>query len=160
MPNEHAPANAGVRFPPPFVYVLGIAGGWLLDRWVTVLPITAGPSRTRDVVSALFALVYLALFVTAITAFRRAHTTLIPNKPATAFVTRGPYGFTRNPMYLSLVALYIAVALWLNSWWPLVLLPIVVLVIDRAVIAREERYLGAAFPAEYGAYRARVRRWL
>jgi len=63
-------------------------------------------------------------------------------------------------MYLSLVCLYVAVALMLDTWWALVLLPVVVLVIDRAVIAREERYLTAAFPAEYAAYRARVRRWL
>lgn len=160
MPNENAPAHAGVRFPPPFVYVLGIVGGWLLDRWVMPLPITAGPSRTRYLVAALFALVYVVLFVGALTAFRRARTTLIPNRPATAFVTRGPYGFTRNPMYLSLVALYVAAALWVNSWWTLVLLPVVVIVIDRAVIAREERYLGSAFPTEYSAYRARVRRWL
>ena len=159
MPNDKAPANAGVRFPPPLVYLLGVALGWLLDRWIP-WPITAGPSQGRYVAAVVFVLVYLALFLGAFTAFRRAHTTLIPNRPATAFVTRGPYAFTRNPMYVSLVALYIAVALWLNSWWALVLLPVVVLVIDRAVIAREERYLGTAFPDEYGAYRARVRRWL
>ena len=64
------------------------------------------------------------------------------------------------PMYLGLVALYVAAALWLNSWWALVLLPVVVIVIDRTVIAREERYLGSAFPSEYSAYRSRVRRWL
>ena len=159
MPNDKRPANAGVRFPPPFVYVFGVAVGWLLGRW-REWPITAGPSRTRDVVAAVFALVFVALSVSALIAFRRAHTTLIPNRPATAFVTQGPYVFTRNPMYLSLVALYIAVALWVNSWWVLVILPVVVLVIDRAVIAREERYLATAFPAEYGAYRSRVRRWL
>ena|SRR5690242_5339325 len=159
MPNDNAPAHAGVRFPPPFVYVLGIAAAWLLHRWMA-LPITAGPSRTRNVVAALFVLVYLALFLAALTAFRRARTTLVPNRPATAFVTSGPYAFTRNPMYVSLVALYVAAALWLNSWWALVLLPVVVIVIDRTVIAREERYLGSAFPAEYSAYRSRVRRWL
>jgi protein-S-isoprenylcysteine O-methyltransferase Ste14 len=32
--------------------------------------------------------------------------------------------------------------------------------VDRLVIAKEERYLGEAFPAEYAAFRARVRRWL
>ena len=159
IPNDTAPANAGVHFPPPFVYVGGIAVGWLLGRWVA-WRITNGPSQPRNVAAVLFALAFLALFAGALIAFRRARTTLIPNKPATAFVTRGPYGFTRNPMYLSLVCLYVAVALWLNSWWPFVLLPAVILVIDRAVIAREERYLGAAFPTEYGAYRARVRRWL
>jgi len=159
MPNDNAPAHAGVRFPPPLVYGVGIALGWLVGRWVA-WPITTGPSQTRLIAAAVFALLYLVLFVGALTAFRRAHTTLIPNKPATAFVTRGPYGFTRNPMYLSLVALYVAVALWLNSWWAFVLLPVVVFVIDRAVIAREERYLDAAFPTEYSAYRSRVRRWL
>src|SRR5689334_16868142 len=123
MTDDKAPANAGVGFPPPFVYAIGIALGWLLGRWIA-LPITTGPSQARLVAAALFALLYLVLFVGALTAFRRARTTLIPNKPATAFVTRGPYGFTRNPMYLSLVALYVAVALWLNSWWAFVLLPV------------------------------------
>jgi len=159
MPNDQAPAHAGVRFPPPFVYVSGIIVAWLLGRWVA-WPITAGPSRARSLAAAICVLVFLGLFVGALTAFRRARTTLIPNRPATAFVTRGPYAFTRNPMYLSLVALYIAVALWLNSWWAFVLLPVVVVIIDRAVIAREERYLGAAFPTEYSTYRSRVRRWL
>ncbi|HEX6629907.1 MAG TPA: isoprenylcysteine carboxylmethyltransferase family protein, partial [Gemmatimonadaceae bacterium] len=84
----------------------------------------------------------------------------IPNRPATRLATGGPYRLTRNPMYVSLAALYLGVALFANSWWPVALLPLVLLVVDRAVIAREERYLAAAFPDEYAAYRARVRRWL
>ena len=158
-PNAEAPAHAGVWFPPPFVYVAGIMIGWLLQRWLP-WPITAGPSRARVVIAVLFALAYLGLFIGALRAFRRVRTTLVPNRPATAFVTDGSFRWTRNPMYLSLVCLYVAVALMLDTWWALVLLPVVVLVIDRAVIAREERYLTAAFPAEYAAYRARVRRWL
>jgi protein-S-isoprenylcysteine O-methyltransferase Ste14 len=63
-------------------------------------------------------------------------------------------------MYVSLFALYVAVALFANTWWPIVILPLVLIVVDRAVIAREERYLASAFPTEYAAYRARVRRWL
>ena len=159
MTTSAKPQHAGVHFPPPLVYVAGIVIGWLLHRW-RPLPITTGPSPVRTTFAAIAFLVYLGFFGAAFTAFRRARTTLIPNQPATAFVTDGPYRFTRNPMYVSLVALYLAVALFMNGWWPIVLLPLVVLVIDRAVIAREERYLGAAFPSEYSAYRARVRRWL
>jgi protein-S-isoprenylcysteine O-methyltransferase Ste14 len=48
----------------------------------------------------------------------------------------------------------------LNSWWAVVMLVPVLVVIQTAVIAREERYLGSAFPADYQAYRARTRRWL
>jgi protein-S-isoprenylcysteine O-methyltransferase Ste14 len=104
--------------------------------------------------------VWFALAATAMAAFRRARTTLIPNRPAHALVTTGPYRFTRNPMYVSLVALYLGVTAMLNTWWPVLFLPLVVICIDRMVVAREERYLASAFPAEYEAYTRRVRRWL
>ena len=48
----------------------------------------------------------------------------------------------------------------LDSWWPMLLLPLVLLTLQRLVIAREERYLAGAFPTEYAAYCLRVRRWL
>jgi len=63
-------------------------------------------------------------------------------------------------MYMSLTALYLGLTIILRSWWPLILLPVVLLIIRRYVIAREERYLAGAFPLEYPAYCARVRRWL
>lgn len=158
--NESAPAaSAGVHFPPPFVYALGILAGWLLDRrwrWA----ITNHPASWRPVVVAALLLAWFALFISAVTRFRRAGTSIIPNKPVSAFVAGGPYRFTRNPMYLSLVALYLGVALILDSWWPVVLLPVVLVVIQHTVIAREERYLRERFPVEYLAYCSRVRRWL
>lgn len=159
METSSKPQHAGVHYPPPLIYVAGIAIGWLLQRW-RPLPITTGASAARTVGAVLVFVIYLAFFVPAFAAFRRAHTSIIPNRPAAAFVTTGPYRVTRNPMYVSLVALYLAVTLVLNSWWPVALLPVVVLAIDRLVIAREERYLGDAFPREYAEFRSRVRRWL
>lgn len=156
------PAHAGVHFPPPFIYAGGIVIGWLLGlawRW----PITnevASASTARLMIAALFAVAYLALFIGALSAFRHAHTTLIPNRPATAFVSAGPYRWTRNPMYVSLALLYLAVALWMNSWWVLLMLIPVLFVIQSAVIAREERYLASAFPNEYADYCVRTRRWI
>jgi protein-S-isoprenylcysteine O-methyltransferase Ste14 len=152
-------ASAGVHFPPPLLYVAGVAAGWGLHRWHS-LPITADASWVRTGLGAAGILAWLGLFLGAAIAFRRAQTSLIPNRPATAIVTRGPYRFTRNPMYVSLVALYAGVTLLMNTWWPFVILPLVVVAVDRAVIAREERYLASAFPAEYGPYAARVRRWI
>jgi protein-S-isoprenylcysteine O-methyltransferase Ste14 len=158
--NDSAPlASAGVRFPPPFVYALGILAGWLIDRrwrW----SITGHPAPWRPVLAAALILAWFALFISAATRFRRAGTSIIPNKPVSAFVVNGPYQLSRNPMYVSLVALYLGVTLILNSWWPVLLLPVVLIVIDRTVIAREERYLRQRFPVEYPAYCSRVRRWL
>lgn len=160
MADATRPAHAGVRFPPPLLYVAGVVAGLALHYYWRPLPMTPGASAVRVALGVAAVLVYAALFLGAFTAFRRHHTTLIPNKPATAFVTSGSYRLTRNPMYVSLVALYLGVSAFANSWWPVILLPLVVVAVDRAVIAREERYLASAFPAEYSAYRSRVRRWV
>lgn len=162
MTNEK-PAHAGVHVPPPFIYAGGLIVGWLLGRaWP--LPITGSPGSTastiRLVIAAVLAVVWLAIFLGAWAEFRRAHTTLIPNRPATAFVTNGPYRWSRNPMYVSLAALYLGVAFWMNDWWAVLMIVPVLVVVRTAVIAREERYLGSAFPGEYADYCARTRRWL
>jgi protein-S-isoprenylcysteine O-methyltransferase Ste14 len=160
MPAGSVLPHPNVLVPPPVIYVVGFAAGWLVNRrWP--LPIL-GPehSRLRIAVAATFILCWLVLMIAAFTTFRRARTAIVPLFPATSVVTAGPYRVTRNPMYVSLIALYVGVSLIVNSWWPLIVLPLVVLLIDRAVIAREERYLRSAFPTEYAAYCDRVRRWL
>lgn len=159
MSAAEPPKHAGIPYPPPLLYVAGIVAGWLLHRAVP-LPITGHPSTVRTVLAIAFGLGWLALFAPAWSGFVRKHTTIIPNRPATALVTSGIYRFTRNPMYVSLVLLSVAVTLVLDSWWPIVLLPLVIVAVDRLIIRREERYLGAAFPNEYSAYRERVRRWV
>src|SRR5207253_2608083 len=121
-------------------------------------PMTTSPGNGRMIIAVVCFVIWLALMLAAFTTFARARTTIIPNQPANALVTNGPYRITRNPMYVSLAALYIGLSLLVNSWWPLVLLPVVLVIIDRAVIAREERYLTDAFPADYPAYQRRVRR--
>ena len=152
-------ANAGVRYPPPLLYVAGLAAAWLLDRaWP--LRMAIGSPAVRTAGAWLFLLVWLGMMLWALATFRGARTTMVPNRPATSLATNGPYRVTRNPMYVSLVALYVSVAILLNSWWPFMLLPLVVLAVQRFVIAREERYLASAFPVDYPAYCLRVRRWL
>jgi protein-S-isoprenylcysteine O-methyltransferase Ste14 len=157
--DDASPANAGVHYPPPLLYVAGIVAGWLAQR-AHPLTITGNPSLVRTSLAIAFGLGWLAVFAAASGAFVRHRTTLIPNRPAAALVTSGIYRYTRNPMYVSLVLLYLAVTLVLDSWWPVVFLPLVVIAVDRLVIFREERYLAHAFPGEYAEYRERVRRWV
>ncbi|MFM0854367.1 methyltransferase family protein, partial [Escherichia coli] len=72
----------------------------------------------------------------------------------------GPYRFSRNPIYLGFAITYVGLAVAMDSWVALLLLLPCLAVVDRFVIAREERYLSAKFGAPYDAYRQRVRRWL
>ena len=83
-----------------------------------------------------------------------------PDQSASQLVTQGPYRFTRNPMYTGLTMQYVGGAVLLDSGWPIIVLPIVLFVLVRTVISREEEYLNNAFGADYGAYTTRVRRWL
>jgi protein-S-isoprenylcysteine O-methyltransferase Ste14 len=81
-------------------------------------------------------------------------------RPATVLVVHGPFRFSRNPQYLSVTILYLGVAISVNALWPIVLLPVVLLVFTIGVIWREERYLERRFGERYLRYKARVRRWL
>jgi protein-S-isoprenylcysteine O-methyltransferase Ste14 len=149
--------NPGVRFPPPLLYVAAVVAGWLLDRqW----PLSIGVATPRRALAGLLIAVAAVLIVSSFQSFWRKHTSAIPIRPATALVIAGPYRFTRNPMYVSLALLTVALGLLLNTWWVIVWLIPALILIRFFVIAPEERYLRRRFGAEYEAYTRQVRRWL
>jgi protein-S-isoprenylcysteine O-methyltransferase Ste14 len=92
--------------------------------------------------------------------FKRMGTTPEPNGVATALLTSGPFRWTRNPLYLGLAILLVCFGVLLNSAWMLGLTPVLVLLLDRLVIVKEEQRLRAQFGEEYEGYSRRVRRWL
>ncbi len=81
-------------------------------------------------------------------------------KPTTAIVANGPYAFSRNPIYVSFNAVYVGIALVMNTLWPMMFLPVGVALLHYRVIAREESYLERVIGDEYRQYKARVRRWV
>lgn len=151
--------HPGVIAPPPLIYLGFLLAGWGLGR-LAGLPAIGGDAVARVAVAGLLIGVGLALELWAIGAFRRRRTAVQPWKPSTALVAEGPYRFSRNPIYLGFAVTYLGLALALNSWLALALLVPCLLVVDRGVIAREERYLSAKFGASYDTYRGRVRRWI
>lgn len=149
--------TSGISYPPPLIFGAGFLAGYALQL-VVRLSLPAWPPG-RPVGWTLVAL-GVVLMGSAVVTFRRAGTTPNPTKPATTVVVHGPYRFTRNPMYLGWVMVYLGAVLLTHWIWPLVLLPLVVFLVRTRVIAREEAYLERAFGDAYRAYRARVRRWL
>ena len=95
----------------------------------------------------------LALLVSFKAPFSRKGTAVEPWKPTTAIVTTGPYRFTRNPAYLGMALDVRRHRGAEPALWVLVPLPVVLAVIDRGVIAREERYLERKFGEEYLDYK-------
>ena len=152
--------HAGVFVPPPIIFALPLLAAVLVNSRLP-WPIAAGNGTTLMVGGFIAIVTGLSLGLASVSSFRAAHTTVLPmGRPTTAIVERGPYRFTRNPMYLAMALAYIGVSLLLNNVWAIVLLPPVLLVIDVFVIRREEGYLAAKFGDSYRSYCARVRRWI
>jgi protein-S-isoprenylcysteine O-methyltransferase Ste14 len=91
---------------------------------------------------------------------RDAEVPIRTDRPVPRLTTEGPFRYTRNPSYLALTAIYASIAVLRNSLWAMLMLPLVVLVMQREVIGREERYLERTFGEEYLDYKERVRRWV
>ncbi|MEO8481448.1 MAG: isoprenylcysteine carboxylmethyltransferase family protein [Acidobacteriota bacterium] len=150
----------GVRFPPPFIFVAGFLLAWLLQ---TRLPFDidgAGTGQAQSILGVTLLAGGLGLMASGLVTFARSRTAVIPNRPARTLVRSGPYRFTRNPMYVGLTMGYVGVALLMNWVWPLILLPVVLMVLTAAVIRREEAHLRSAFGSQFDDYARRVRRWL
>ena len=149
-------ANLGI-IRPPLAYLVAIALGLLLHvAW----PVRLVPGAVSVPLGATVVLVALALFLSAVRTFRTAGTPVPGNRPTTSIVRRGPYRYSRNPIYLSFSLLQLGTAFWVNSLWLLVTLIPAVALMSLVVIPREEQYLETRFPADYLPYKASVRRWL
>ena len=92
--------------------------------------------------------------------FISKRTTIIPFGTASKLVISGAYRFTRNPMYVSMVIIYLGVAGIMGRIWPVVLLPLPVAIVSMIVIPFEEARLREIFGNTYTQYCAKVRRWV
>jgi len=147
----------GVIAPPPLIYLAGLGIGFGLDA---LLPSASLPETLGTVLGCLLLAAGLVLAGSFVSAFRRAHTPVDPGKATTAIVTTGPYRLSRNPGYLAMALAYAGIAVMTETLWAFVALIPTLILIDRGVIKREERYLERKFGEDYLRYKARTRRWL
>src|SRR5262245_51280991 len=91
-----------LRVPVPWVFVLAYLAGAGLQL---LLPVRAGSSTLIRIVGMIVFGVGGVLAAWCLFLFRRASTTTTPGETSSAFVTRGPYRVSRNPMYVSLTLL-------------------------------------------------------
>jgi protein-S-isoprenylcysteine O-methyltransferase Ste14 len=151
--------NPGVVAPPPLLFLGALEIGAGLD-FALVRVSTGLPAPLRLGSGAVLAAAAVGLLVGALRRFRRAGTAVEPWRPSTTLVTDGVYRFTRNPIYLGMAPLYLALALAMNSVGALVLLVPLMALLQVGVIRREERYLERRFGDSYRRYKASVRRWV
>lgn len=120
----------------------------------------SGP--VRRVAAAGLAAASAGLAVTAGREFSRVGTTVHPLQPekATQLVTTGPFGHTRNPMYVGMAGLLAAHAVARGGVATMLPVAAFVAVIDRVQVRPEEEAMHRLFGRAYADYCATTRRWL
>jgi protein-S-isoprenylcysteine O-methyltransferase Ste14 len=151
-------ANDPRKFPfPPAIPIVGLLASWGLQE---VWPIALDwPEWTFWVGLVLFVAPF-ALVAWAQLTFRRHGTVVDPRGDVAAIVDDGPFRYTRNPMYLSLLVSFFGGSLLFRLPWAWPLLIVVFLALHFGIVLPEEQYLEGTFGDAYRRYRERVRRWL
>lgn len=154
--NESA-RGAGVRFPPPIILLLCLAGGIGMQY---VLPLRIGFAAPLNLIGLVFVIGALVILAICARAFRRAATAIEPWKPTTSMIYNGCYVFSRNPIYLSFCLLLFGIGITADSLWILLSTIPCAVAVHYVAIVREETYLEQKFGTDYLQYKQKVRRWL
>ncbi len=148
-----------LKIPPVAVALITAACMWLAARAVPGIEVSF---PGHDVVTGMVAVSGGVIALLGVVAFSRAGTTVNPMKPgsSSALVQSGIYSVTRNPMYLGLLLVLLAWAIYLAHVLTVLFLPGFVWYMNRYQVEPEERALTSLFGPEFTAYTARVRRWM
>jgi protein-S-isoprenylcysteine O-methyltransferase Ste14 len=156
---ENKKDNPGIFIPPPLIYAAFFIAAIFLQR---AFPITNSffHSEPSKIIGVTFILINLFFSFPALRQFFISRNTIITHKPANSLQSSGVYSLSRNPMYLSLVLLYLGLTFILGNWWNFIVLPILIWIVQEYIIKHEEKYLERRFGQDFNQYKSRVRRWL
>lgn len=151
--------SPGVYLPPPIIYVIIFIAAVFIQKKIHIND-SLFHTTLAKITGALFLVTALCFLATSLVKFFKTNNTVILIKPASSLQTTGIYGISRNPMYVGLLFLYLAITCFVGNWWNIILFPLLVLIIQAYVIGNEEKYLERAFGNDFLEYKRRVRRWL
>ncbi len=150
-------------------YILGflvfVAGIPTLMWWVSGKPFPWSPAMPWAVIATILAVWGLTLSIWSIVHMKKVG----EGNPFDAYnhevaprtrhlMTDGPYRYSRNPMLLGIYIYDIGVLVWIQSWWPLIVFAVEIILLTLQVRSEEKR-LEADFGEEYRVYKRTVPRY-
>ena len=150
--------RAPLMAPPPLFFGVAFGIATLIQAY---WPVALSPVPDVLRIIGTFTIVAGAVFALSLVGtFLIRRTTLNPFAEPSVFIAAGPYRLSRNPMYLSVILVYLGGALLFGSLWPLLTLVAPLLILARVVVPFEEAQMAATFGESYRIYSQRVRRWV
>lgn len=116
----------------------------------------------QNIIVLVFLIFGTTIGLTAVFSFHKAKTSVDPLKPSKAsqLITSGLYQFTRNPMYLAMLLVLIALFFRFGNYFNIVVLFLYTWYITTFQIKPEEKILTEIFGNDFTNYCKKVRRWI
>jgi protein-S-isoprenylcysteine O-methyltransferase Ste14 len=170
MPATNSSASsAQTRFPrwlAVITWILGLSGFHVVLPWaISLSGAHHGWTRGRPSPLNLSGLLLLA-FGAAVIASALAQHFVHGREGVEVAITpsylirRGPYQYTRNPMYVAALSLWLGWSLFYGSILVLLAVLVIAVMLEFIVVPFEERRLTAQFGNSYLEYVAKVPRWV
>jgi len=149
--------NAGIITHPPVFYIMALLIGLGLDY---LYPISFGfmeVTRTASIFIFISSGIILALGFGMFATNKQSPSV---HASAAKVYKSGIYAYSRNPLYLSLVLLMLALSLFFDKVWIAIMILPVIIIVNKFVIEKEETYMEDKFGDDYLDYKKKVRRWI
>jgi protein-S-isoprenylcysteine O-methyltransferase Ste14 len=150
--------GADVRVPPPLVFlaliIIGVGLSYIrpLESHLSLVP--------RLTIAIALAAASIALFLSSLSLFRRTGQDPKPWEPTPSLLIQGPYRFTRNPIYVAMTLLQLAIGVARDNMWIVLFALPALAIVHFAAVLPEEAYLSEKFGDSYRQYLRSVRRYL
>jgi len=155
--SEIATAEPGLllRIPPPVWLLFSLIAAYVLHRFF------ATPLIVRSLPAAVVLIIAgFGIAISGASTFSRAGTELNPTSELNAkLVTKGPFAYTRNPMYSGVTLVSLGAAFVFGTLPFFVATVLLFLLVNSVFIPYEEAKMERQYGAEFRAYKTRVRRW-
>jgi protein-S-isoprenylcysteine O-methyltransferase Ste14 len=118
--------------------------------------------ENSNMISVIFLLFGLGIFSAAVQSFKKHKTTINPLSPdkASSLVNSGIFSYSRNPMYLGMLLILLAVSFKFNISGGLFISFLFKIYITRFQIIPEEKAMAKLFGEEFITYKNQTRRWI
>ncbi len=147
-----------LKLPPAIVFLIF---GSLMYLLAEFLPVGYFDFFGRRYLIKALLILAVVISCVALIQFFLVKTSIDPKNPskASSLVSNGIYKYSRNPMYLGLLLILLAWALWLGNAFNVLLAAGFVSYMNAFQIQPEESTLASLFGKEYKNYCIKVRRW-
>ncbi|OUT99014.1 MAG: hypothetical protein CBC01_02225 [Betaproteobacteria bacterium TMED41] len=145
------------KIPPPILALLCMYIIYALDEQFPNFSFIY-----QEIFALFIAIEAFVIIFFAVKEFKKFRTTISPLKidEVNNFVTSGVFRFSRNPMYLGLTSLQVAVGFYFGNWLMIIVIPLFIFYITFYQIVPEEKVLLERFGVDFKTYCSNVGRWL